>query len=89
MDGFGEHAAVADVGAGQDKVNPTAMILSGRILLEFMGWHDAADLVRDAVEQTIVDRTVSYDIERQIEGGEKHATSEYAEAVVDNLYDLA
>ena len=75
--------------AGQDKVNPTAMILSGRILLEFMGWHDAADLVRDAVERTIVDRTVTYDIERQIEGGEKLATSEYAEAVVDNLYDLA
>ena len=75
--------------AGQDKVNPTAMILSGRIMLEFMGWADAADLVRDAVEQTIVDRTVTYDIERQIEGGEKLATSEYAEAVVDNLHDLA
>ena len=75
--------------AGQDKVNPTAMILSGRIMLEFMGWSDAADLVRDAVEQTIVDRKVTYDIERQIEGGEKLATSEYAEAVVDNLHDLA
>ena len=75
--------------AGQDKVNPTAMILSGRIMLEFMGWHDAADLVRDAVERTIVDRKVTYDIERQIEGGEKLATSEYAEAVVDNLHDLA
>ena len=75
--------------AGQDKVNPTAMILSGRIMLEFMGWADAADLVRDAVEQTIVDRKVTYDIERQIEGGEKLATSEYAEAVVDNLHDLA
>ena len=40
-------------------------------------------------EQTIVDRKVTYDIERQIEGGEKLATSEYAEAVVDNLHDLA
>jgi isocitrate dehydrogenase len=75
--------------AGQDKVNPTAMILSGRIMLEFMGWDDAADLVRDAVEQTIVDRKVTYDIERQIEGGEKLATSEYANAVIDNLEDLA
>ncbi|CAI49306.1 isocitrate dehydrogenase (NADP) [Natronomonas pharaonis DSM 2160] len=75
--------------AGQDKVNPTAMILSGRIMLEFMGWDDAADLVRDAVEQTIVDRKVTYDIERQVEDAEKLATSEYAEAVVDNLYDLA
>ena len=75
--------------AGQDKVNPTAMILSGRIMLEFMGWDDAANLVRDAVEQTIVDRKVTYDIERQIEGGEKLATSEYANAVIDNLEDLA
>ena len=75
--------------AGQDKVNPTAMILSGRIMLEFMGWSDAADLVRDAVEQTIVDRKVTYDIERQIEGGEKLATSEFAAAVVDNLRELA
>ena len=75
--------------AGQDKVNPTAMILSGRIMLEFMGWTDAADLVRDAVEQTIIDRTVTYDIERQIEGGEKLATSEFAAAVVDNLHELA
>ncbi|PSP47590.1 NADP-dependent isocitrate dehydrogenase [Halobacteriales archaeon QH_7_69_31] len=75
--------------AGQDKVNPTAMILSGRIMLEFMGWTDAADLVRDAVEQTIVDRKVTYDIERQIEGGEKLATSEFAREVVDNIEQLA
>ncbi|QLD84382.1 isocitrate dehydrogenase (NADP(+)) [Natronomonas halophila] len=75
--------------AGQDKVNPSAMILSGRIMLEQMGWDDAADLVRDAVEQTISSKKVTYDIERQIEGGEKLATSEYAQEVVDNLYDLA
>jgi isocitrate dehydrogenase len=75
--------------AGQDKVNPSAMILSGRIMLEQMGWNDAADLVRDAVEQTISSKKVTYDIERQIEGGEKLATSEYAQEVVDNLYDLA
>jgi isocitrate dehydrogenase len=74
--------------AGQDKVNPTAMILSGRIMLEFMGWDDAADLVRDAVEQTIVSKKVTYDIERQIEGGEKLATSEYADEVVDNIYEM-
>jgi isocitrate dehydrogenase len=65
------------------------MILSGRIMLEQMGWNDAADLVRDAVEQTISSKKVTYDIERQIEGGEKLATSEYAQEVVDNLYDLA
>jgi isocitrate dehydrogenase len=75
--------------AGQDKVNPSALILSGRIMLEFMGWDDAADLIRDAVEKTISAGKVTYDIERQIEGGEKLATSEYAEAVVENIHELA
>ena len=65
------------------------MILSGRIMLEFMGWEDAADLVRDAVEQTIVDGKVTYDIERQVEDAEKLATSEYTEAVIDNINELA
>jgi isocitrate dehydrogenase len=74
--------------AGQDKVNPTAMILSGRIMLEQLGWEDAADLVRDAVEETISSGTVTYDLHRQIEGGTKLATSEYAEAVVENVHDL-
>ena len=74
---------------GEDKVNPTAMILSGREMLEYLGWDDAADLVRDAVEQTIVDRTVTYDLHRQIEGGEKLATSEFADTVVERINDLA
>jgi isocitrate dehydrogenase len=75
--------------AGQDKVNPTAMILSGRIMLEYLGWGDAADLVRDAVENTVSAGTVTYDLERQIEGGEKVATSEFAAAVVDEIERLA
>jgi len=75
--------------AGEDKVNPTAMILSGREMLDYLGWDDAAELVRDAVEQTIVDRTVTYDLHRQIEGGEKLATSEFAEAVVENIETLS
>jgi len=75
--------------AGEDKVNPTAMILSGREMLDYLGWDEAAQLVRDAVEQTIVDRTVTYDLHRQIEGGEKLATSEFADAVVDNIKQLS
>ena len=75
--------------AGEDKVNPTAMILSGREMLDYLGWDEAAQLVRDAVEQTIVDRTVTYDLHRQIEGGEKLATSEFADAVVENIHELA
>jgi isocitrate dehydrogenase len=75
--------------AGQDKVNPTAMILSGRLMLEYMGWKDAGKLVRDAVEETISSGNVTYDLERQIEGGTKLATSEFAEKVVENIEKLA
>ncbi|MFC7046866.1 isocitrate dehydrogenase (NADP(+)) [Halobacteriaceae archaeon GCM10025711] len=75
--------------AGQDKVNPTAMILSGRIMLEYLGWNDAADLVRDAVEETISSKQVTYDLHRQIEGGEKLATSEFADAICENIEKLA
>jgi len=75
--------------AGQDKVNPSAMILSGRIMLEHIGWDDAGQLVRDAVEETIRSKQVTYDIHRQIEGGEKLATSEFAEKVVENIESLA
>jgi isocitrate dehydrogenase len=75
--------------AGQDKVNPTAIILSGVLLFEYMGWNDAAQLVKDAVEKTISSKRVTYDLHRQIEGGEKLATSEYAETVVENIEELA
>jgi len=75
--------------AGEDKVNPTAMILSGRLMLEYMGWKDAGQLVRDAVEKTIADGDVTYDLERQIEGGTKLATSEFADKVVENIEKLA
>ncbi|WP_128903808.1 isocitrate dehydrogenase (NADP(+)) [Halorubrum amylolyticum] len=75
--------------AGEDKVNPTAMILSGREMLDYLGWSDAADLVRDAVEETISSGQVTYDLHRQIEGGEKLATSEFADAVVEKIDELA
>jgi len=75
--------------AGQNKVNPTAMILSGRELLDYLGWGDAADLVRDAVEATISSGTVTYDLHRQLDGGEKVSTSGFADAVVDRIDELA
>ncbi|MDF9745747.1 isocitrate dehydrogenase (NADP(+)) [Natrinema salsiterrestre] len=74
---------------GQDKVNPTAMILSGRMMLDYIGWDDAAELVRDAVEETISSGKVTYDLERNLEDAEKLATSEYAEEVVKNIEKLA
>ncbi len=71
--------------AGQDKVNPTALILSGAIMFEYLGWDDAAQLIKDSVEATISDGVVTYDLERQIEGGTKVGTTDFAEAVVDKI----
>ena len=65
------------------------MILSGREMLDYLGWSDAADLVREAVEETISSGKVTYDLHRQIEGGEKLATSEFADAVVENIEKLS
>ena len=75
--------------AGQDKVNPTAMILSGREMLEYLGWMDAAELVRDAVEATISAGTVTYDLHRQIDGGEKLSTSAFADAICEHMHSFA
>ncbi|UPW01254.1 isocitrate dehydrogenase (NADP(+)) [Halorussus gelatinilyticus] len=75
--------------AGQDKANPSALILSGRLLFEYLGWDDTGQLIRDAVEQTISSGTVTYDLARQREDAEKVSTTEYAEAICDNIDDLA
>ncbi|AGN00521.1 isocitrate dehydrogenase [Salinarchaeum sp. Harcht-Bsk1] len=75
--------------AGQNMANPTALILSGRLMFEYIGWQDAADLIRDAVEQTISSGTVTYDLERQLEGAEKLGTDEYADEIVSAIEALA
>ncbi len=71
--------------AGKDKVNPTGMILSGRIMLQYLGWDETEQLLKDALEKTIQDKTVTYDIHRQIEGGEKVKCSEFADLVIENM----
>ncbi len=75
--------------AGQDKANPTALILSGRLMFEYLGWEDAGQLIRDAVEKTIDEGTVTYDLARQREDAEEVSTTEYAETVIDNIHELA
>ncbi|GAA0310859.1 isocitrate dehydrogenase (NADP(+)) [Halarchaeum salinum] len=75
--------------AGQDQANPSAIILSGRLMFEYMGWDDAATLIRDAVEESISNGEVTYDLERQIEGGEKLSTTEFSDNVVENIEELA
>jgi isocitrate dehydrogenase len=71
--------------AGQDKVNPGSVILSGVMMFEHLGWTDAAaDIVR-ALEATIADKIVTYDFARLMEGATEVKTSEFAGAIVDRL----
>jgi len=69
--------------AGQDKVNPSSLILSGRMMLEYMGWKEAADLILKGLKGAIAWKTVTYDLERQMEGATLVKCSEFAQAVVD------
>ncbi|MFB6287009.1 MAG: isocitrate/isopropylmalate family dehydrogenase, partial [Candidatus Bipolaricaulia bacterium] len=71
--------------AGKDKANPTALLLSGVLMLEHMGWDEAAQSVQDAIDATIGEKRVTYDLERQMDGADKLAASEYVEAIVENL----
>ncbi len=71
--------------AGQDKVNPGSLILSGAMMLEYMGWQEAADLIDTAMTRTIQAKTVTYDLHRQMEGATKLSTSQFAKAIVDNM----
>ena len=71
--------------AGQDKVNPGSLILSGVMLLRWLGWGEAADSVEGALGRTIGQKRVTYDLERQMDGATLLKTSEFAEAIVENL----
>ena len=71
--------------AGQDKVNPGSVILSGVMMFQYMGWHEAAELVFRAMEATVLQKTVTYDLERQMEGATLLKCSEYGKAIVMNM----
>jgi isocitrate dehydrogenase len=71
--------------AGQDKVNPSSVILSGEMMLRYLGWTEAADAIVSAMEATIQSKRVTYDFHRQMEGAEKLKTSEFADALIGNL----
>ena len=71
--------------AGQDKVNPGSVILSGVMMFQYLGWHEAAELVFRAMEATVLQRTVTYDLERQMEGATLLKCSEYGRAIVMNM----
>lgn len=71
--------------AGQDKVNPGSLILSGVMMLRWLGWKEAADGIENALSESISQKRVTYDLERQMEGATLLKTSQFAEAIVENL----
>jgi isocitrate dehydrogenase len=71
--------------AGQDKVNPGSLLLSGVLMYEHLGWLDAADDIVRAMEATISEKIVTYDFARQMEGATEVKTSEFAAAIIDRL----
>jgi len=71
--------------AGKDMVNPGSLILSAVMMLEYMGWSEAANLVTDALTATVQQKRVTYDLERQMEGATKLSTSRFASAIIENL----
>ena len=71
--------------ADQDKVNPSSVILSGVMMLEHLGWQEAADSILRAMEATIQQKKVTYDLARQMAGATKLATSAYADTIISNI----
>ncbi|MCE5248917.1 isocitrate dehydrogenase (NADP(+)) [bacterium] len=70
---------------GKNAANPSSLILSGCLLLEYIGWQAASDLIYRALEQAIIHKTVTYDLERLVKGATKLSTSEFADAVIDGM----
>ena len=71
--------------AGQDKVNPGSVILSGEMMLRYMGWTEAADAIITAMDRTIAQKTVTYDFARLMEGAKEVKCSEFGDALIRNL----
>jgi isocitrate dehydrogenase len=71
--------------AGQDKVNPGSVVLSGEMMLRYLGWDEAADLIISSLEKTIGQKRVTYDFERLMPGATLLKTSEFAKAMVENM----
>ena len=71
--------------AGQDKVNPGSVILSGEMMFRHLGWNEAADLIVDGLERTIGSKVVTYDFARLMEGATEVKCSEFAAAIVGNM----
>ena len=71
--------------AGQDRVNPSSLILSGSNMFRFLGWPEVDDMVEQALQAAISDRVVTYDLARLMEGAVEVRTSEFADAIIERM----
>lgn len=72
--------------AGQDKVNPSSVILSGVLMFQYMGWGEVGEIIETALEKAILQKRVTYDLARQMDGNVKPLkTSEFGKAIIDNF----
>jgi isocitrate dehydrogenase len=71
--------------AGKDVINPGSVILSGVMMFRYLGWGEAADRVETGIEKTILQKKVTYDLARQMEGATELKTSQFADAVISNM----
>jgi isocitrate dehydrogenase len=71
--------------AGQDKVNPGSLLLSGEMMLRYLGWTEAADMIISSMDKTIANKTVTYDFARLMDGATEVKCSEFADALISNL----
>jgi isocitrate dehydrogenase len=71
--------------AGLDKVNPGSILLSGVMLLEYIGWHEAAGMIKTALETTICNKTVTYDLARLMDGATELSCSAFSSAIIANM----
>ena len=72
--------------AGKDQVNPSSVILSGVMMLEYMGWKEAADLIVNGIEGAISKKQVTYDFHRLMEGATKLKCSEFGDEIIANMH---
>jgi len=71
--------------ANKDVINPSSVMLSGCMMFDYMGWNEVSDVISKAIQKTINQKQVTYDLHRLMEGATKLKTSEYASAIIDNM----
>jgi isocitrate dehydrogenase len=89
---IGDQAAVFEATHGtalkytnQDMINPGSLILSGVMMFDYLGWGEAGEAIRNALEKTLAQKIVTYDLARQMRGAKKVKCSEFASVIIENL----